>query len=272
MATKRILFINQEITPYLPETESSRLGRELPRLSQENGFEVRTFMPRFGSVNERRNQLHEVIRLSGVNIPINDTDHPLILKVASMQPSRIQVYFIDNDDFLAKSSSDVDPVGSNRKDNDERIIFFTRGTLETMNKLRWESNVVQCMGWFSALVPLYVKNLYSGNPSFRGSKIVYSIMPGPQPEYISPEIIRKIEESGIDPKALEEFDKENITSETLHKIAMKHSDAVVIGTPDASPALVEYTHSLGVPVVEYDQVKDRHEAYIDLYNSLLENK
>ena len=123
MADKRILYVSQEVKPYLPETPESLIGNKLPQSIQDKKYEVRIFMPKYGGINERRNQLHEVIRLSGMNIIIDDTDHPLIIKVASLQPSRIQVYFIDSDDYFQKSKSDVDDFGSNRTDNDERAIF-----------------------------------------------------------------------------------------------------------------------------------------------------
>ena len=165
MAKPRILYITEEITPYLPDSANARLGRDLPVMSQGGGYEVRIFMPRFGTINERRNQLHEVIRLSGMNISIADTDHPLIIKVASMHPSRIQVYFVDNDDYFQRLASDSDPLGTNRADNDERAIFFTRGTMETVRKLQWDVRIVHCMGWMSALSTLYLRRLYDSEPA-----------------------------------------------------------------------------------------------------------
>ena len=162
--------MSQEIAPYLPKGELSNLGRELPQAMQAAGYEVRTFMPKYGAVNERRNQLHEVIRLSGLNIPISDADHPLILKVASMQPSRIQVYFVDNDDYFLKSDDDSDDVGSNRDDNDERAIFFARGTMETVKKLRWEPDIIHCSGWVTSLVPMYLRRMYADDPSFADAR------------------------------------------------------------------------------------------------------
>ena len=167
MAGKKVLFINQEIIPYVPETELSRMGRDLPQQIQENGFEIRTFMPKWGNINERRGQLHEVIRLSGMNLIIDETDHPLIIKVASIPVSRLQVYFIDNEDyFIRRQAMTEDENGDEYADNGERAIFFARGVLETVKKLRWTPDIVQCQGWMSAVVPFYIKTAYRDDPSF----------------------------------------------------------------------------------------------------------
>ena len=175
MEKKRVLFISQEITPYLPETEMSLKSRYLPQGIQEKGREIRTFMPRYGSVNERRNQLHEVIRLSGMNLVINDADHPLIIKVASIQAARMQVYFIDNEDYFHRKSVLKDNKGVEFADNDERAVFFARGVLETVIKLRWAPDLIHCHGWLSSLIPLYIKKSYHDDPLFANSKVVYSV-------------------------------------------------------------------------------------------------
>jgi len=171
MESKKVLFVSQEITPYLPETELSLIGRTLPQAIQETGKEIRTFMPKYGSINERRNQLHEVIRLSGMNLIIDDTDHPLIIKVASIQAARMQVYFIDNEDYFNRKQAVIDSKGKFFEDNDERMIFFARGVLETVRKLRWSPDLVHCHGWFTSLVPLYLKNAYREDPLFADSKV-----------------------------------------------------------------------------------------------------
>ena len=172
---KKVLFINQEITPYVPETNMSVMGRDLPQKVQEAGLEIRTFMPKWGNINERRGQLHEVIRLSGMNLIIDDTDHPLIIKVASIPQSRIQVYFIDNDDYFTKRQMTTDEAGEEYADNGERAIFFARGVLETVKKLRWTPDIIHCQGWMSAVVPFYVKKAYHEEPSFANTKIVTSL-------------------------------------------------------------------------------------------------
>ena len=175
MEAKKVLFISQEMTPYLPDSEIATICRNLPQGIQEKGREIRAFMPKYGNINERRNQLHEVIRLSGMNLIIDDTDHPLIIKVASIQPARMQVYFIDNDDYFQRKNVLVDDEGKDFDDNDERSIFFVRGVMETVKKLRWVPDIIHCHGWFTALAPLYIKKAYAEDPSFRDAKIVYSI-------------------------------------------------------------------------------------------------
>lgn len=159
MKNTKVLFISQEITPYLPESEMALIGRNLPQGIQERGKEIRTFMPRYGCINERRNQLHEVIRLSGMNLVIDDTDHPLIIKVASIQSARMQVYFIDNEDYFHRKFTLSDENNAFFEDNDERSIFFARGVLETVKKLRWAPDLIHCHGWISAFVPILVKRL-----------------------------------------------------------------------------------------------------------------
>ena len=172
MKAKKILFVTQEMTPYVPASELAALGRDLPEEIQNKGREIRTFMPKWGNINERRNQLHEVIRLSGMNLIIDDTDHPLIIKVASIQSAHMQVYFIDNDDYFLKRQMGTDENGNEYADNGERAIFYARGVLETVKKLRWVPDIIHCEGWMSALVPLFVKTAYQDEPSFCDSKII----------------------------------------------------------------------------------------------------
>ena len=175
MENKKILYISQEIAPYLPDSPLALYGRELPQKIQEKGYEVRTFMPKYGCINERRNQLHEVIRLSGMNIIIDDSDHPLIIKVATLQPSRMQVYFIDNDDYFQRAGAKELETIASPADNDERMMFFARGVIETVKKLRWDPAIIQCTGWISALVPMYIKRMYHDDPALAKSKTVFAL-------------------------------------------------------------------------------------------------
>ena len=163
MEKTRVLFVTQEILPYLEETAMAKIGRFLPQGIQERGKEIRTFMPRYGNINERRNQLHEVIRLSGMNLIIDDADHPLIIKVASIQQARMQIYFIDNEDYFQRKFTIADKNGKFFEDNDERTIFFARGVLETVKKLGWGPDIVHCHGWFTSLLPVYLKKAYKVN-------------------------------------------------------------------------------------------------------------
>lgn len=268
MSKKRILFISQEISPYIASNKASQLGRQLPTSMQSKGFEVRTFMPKFGAVNERRNQLHEVIRLSGVNIVINDNDHPLIIKVASMQPSRIQVYFIDNDDFFQKLESDVDHSGSNRADNDERAIFFARGAMETAKKLRWDPTIIQCSGWITSLTPLYLKKFYGDDPSFKSSKIIYAITPGAVPEKINPEILNKLKSDGFSQRDLKKLSSDPESSDFLHKIAIDNANAVIINDPNVSNDLIDYIKETGKPFIILTEEEPDMAKYVEFYDSL----
>ena len=264
----RILFISQEIAPYITDSEAAKLGRDIPVAMQERGFEVRTFMPRFGAVNERRNQLHEVIRLSGMNIPIDDNDHPLIIKVASMQPSRIQVYFIDNDDYFQKLASDTDAYGSNRPDNDERAIFFSRGTMETAKKLRWDPSVIMCSGWITALIPMYLKKVYADDPSFKGAKVVYNVMPGQLDAPIDPRISVKLKAEGFGARDLKKYAALPADVNMLHRIGIDGAHAVIFNDPEAPAELIEYVKESGKPYLTADQLAAGPDAYAEFFKSL----
>ena len=268
MAKERILFISQEIAPYISPNPVSSLGKFLPVKMQEKGFEVRTFMPNFGAVNERRNQLHEVIRLSGINININDNDHPLVIKVASLQPARIQVYFIDNDDYFQKLDSDADVSGTNRTDNDERAIFFARGTMETAKKLRWEPNYILSSGWITALLPIYIKKLYNDDISFKNSKVIYVIQPANEMAPIDPNIFTKLKAEGIPQRELKKFTSENLDINLLHKIGVDYSNAVIINDPDIDSSLLEYIKASGKPLLMAQDMALDGDLYIDFFKSL----
>lgn len=268
MTNNRILIINQEIAPYLTDSPEASLSKKIAQGMHGKGFEVRIFMPKFGTVNERRNQLHEVIRLSGVNIVINDDDHPLIIKVASLQPSRIQVYFIDNDDYFQKLDSDADPAGSNREDNDERAIFFARGTLETAKKLRWDAKVIQCAGWISALVPLYLKRMYGDDLSFKGSKMVYMVTPSKLSAPLDPAIMTKLKADGISTRDIKKFAGLPFDTDLLHRMAIDFSHAVIVTDPDINPDLLEYIKSTGKPLLVANPDDDSADAYSEFYKSL----
>lgn len=268
MPNNRILFVSQVITPYLSTGAIADFGKELPQSLQEHGSEVRIFMPKFGAVNERRNQLHEVIRLSGMNITIDDNDRPLIVKVASLQPSRIQVYFIDSDDFFIKSADDIDPVGSNRDDNDERAIFFARGTMETVKKLRWEPGIVQCAGWISAFAPAYLRRMLNDCMS-ADIKIIYEVQPGKISGKIDRRLVEKLADDGIkvDLAAMGYADKEPDT-DLLHRIAISNSNAVIIADPDASPELLAFIEESKLPALPYAESSKGTESYREFYASL----
>lgn len=270
MAAHKIIFVSQEISPYLSVTDNAKWGRSLPQSIQTRKYEVRTFMPDYGDINERRNQLHEVIRLSGMNIAIGDSDHPLTVKVASMQPSRIQVYFIDNDDYFQRLASDKDSFGSNRDDNDERIIFFARGTMETARKLRWEPAIMEVSGWVSALVPLYLKTLFKDGPNFLNTKLVYTVLPdNTDLKELSREFFAKLADEGIDEAHIADFKDMKLDKTFLHKLAVKWADAVVFQTEEPDADLVAYCESLGKPWKHFAGDGDHVDEYDALYKSLM---
>lgn len=268
MAKKRVLFISQEITPYLPTSEMAHIGRYLPQGIQDKGKEIRTFMPRFGCINERRNQLHEVIRLSGMNLIINDTDHPLIIKVASIQAARMQVYFIDNEDYFQRKDIVVDEKGNPFPDNDERTIFFTRGVFETVKKLRWAPDLIYCQGWFTALVPLYLKKEYNDDPIFSHTKVVYSAYNDKFNKSLNPEFAKKILNENItaeDVKILK-----NPTHANINKLAIDYSDGIIFNHPDIDPEVKAYAEQSGKPLTAYTTPEEYIDTYSDFFDLLLD--
>ena len=268
MEKTKVLFVSQEITPYLPENEMSIRGRHLPQGIQERGKEIRTFMPRFGTINERRNQLHEVIRLSGMNLIIDDTDRPLIIKVASIQSARMQVYFIDNEDYFHRKQMLQDEEGHEFEDNDERAIFFARGVLETVKKLRWAPDVVHCQGWFTGLVPLYLKKAYKDDPLFADSKVVYSAYNDEFKEPLNSKLKDKVKMEGITAKDLKAI-KDNPDYLNFSKLAIEHSDGVIKGRPELNKDLDQYIDSLKKPTLDYKNNDEYIDAYSTFYDELL---
>lgn len=264
----RILFVSQQIYPYLDaETPIRMLNRQLPELFQSSGYETRTFMPKFGEINERRNQLHEVIRLSGMNLIISDSDHPLLIKVASIQSARIQIYFIDNDDYFRRRKGCADEHGVEYADNDERCIFFARGTLETVKKLRWTPNIIQCSGWMSALSPLYIKKAYADTPFFGNAKVVLSL---DDEEFKTPfgtKFAEKLLIDGVLQNDVRSIAGLPVGYEDLMRLAIDYSDAIVLSTPTVNQRLLNYAQNSGKPIMPFSG-EDKN-AYLNFYNDLL---
>ncbi|MDE6277717.1 MAG: glycogen/starch synthase [Muribaculaceae bacterium] len=269
MDVKKVLYVSQEIEPYVEANNLSTFSRTIAQGLQEKGAEVRTFMPRYGAINERRNQLHEVIRLSGLNIPIDDVDYPLIIKVATLQPTRLQVYFIDNDEFFDRHTIDGVLETVNDADcNDERAIFFVRGVAETVRKLRWEPSIVHAIGWLAGLVPAYIKAIYNDDPSFRTSKVIYSLVADPDIDAtFDPSMIKKLKDEGFSDDQLKTL--EGVTHRSLHKLAIDFADAVAVSSPDVDPELIEYAKASGKPLLQYPgECPEATGAYFDFYKSL----
>ena len=240
--------------------------RDLPTKMQEEGFEIRTFMPKWGNINERRGQLHEVIRLSGMNLVIDDTDHPLIIKVASIPQTRLQVYFIDNDDYFMKRKMALDENGEEYDDNGERAIFFARGVLETVKKLRWSSEIIHSQGWMSYIVPLCVKAAYNDEPTFTDTKIVTSIFKDGLSKNIGDNFKNCLEFKNITVDSLSDY-KDDFDFMEFCKLAIDNSDAVIEAEENANPELMAYAESKGLPILKYPG-ENYTEAYRDFYEKL----
>lgn len=263
---QKILFVNSEIYPYLPESGIANIGRHLPQGIQELKREIRSFMPKYGCINERKNQLHEVIRLSGMNIIIDDLDRPLVIKVASISSARIQVYFIDNEDYFHRKQTFRDEEGKFFEDNDERTIFFARGVLETVKKLRWAPDIIHCQGWISQLLPCYLKKAYRDDPIFSESKVVLSLYDDTPTETFSEHFAQKACFGSISEDDMPEL-KGTPNGINLAQTAARYSDGIIIGSENVDSAITDYCKSLGLPVLEFDQAALDDGSYIDEYCS-----
>ena len=270
MKAKKVLFITSEMVPFVPESPRSLRGRFMPQAIQELGHEIRTFSPKWGIINERRNQLHEVIRLSGMNLIIDDTDHPLIIKVASILSARMQIYFIDNDEFFLHKGLLADENGNEYPENGERTIFYARGVLETMKKLRWVPDVIHCHGWATALAPLYIKKAYQDEPSFCDAKVVFSVSEKEFEADLGKHLLDIIPFKGIKTKDYSDICTDKCTFEDLSKIAIKFSDGVIVDNKEVPECLIEYAKSTNKPILEPIDEEAIPQAYSDFYDSLME--
>lgn len=267
----KVLFITQEITPYVPESEMSNIGRSLPQAIQERGREIRAFMPKWGNINERRNQLHEVIRLSGMNLIIDDTDHPLIIKVASIQSARMQVYFIDNDDYFQNRLQTADENGVEYDDNDSRTIFYARGVLETVKKLRWTPDVIHCHGWMTALAALYIKKAYKDEPSFRDSKVVFSLYEDDFKGKFNNDFANKLLLKGINKKDVATL-QDPVDYTALCKLAVDYADGVIQNSEHVNQEVMDYARQSGKLVLDYQSPDTYADACNDFYDKVWETE
>ena len=265
MNGKKILFVSSELVPYLPENEVSLMSYETPKMVNSNGGQIRIFMPKFGNINERRHQLHEVIRLSGMNLVINDVDMPLIIKVASIPRERIQVYFIDNDEYFKRKATFSDEDGNLFPDNDERAIFFAKGVVETVKKLNWSPDIIHVHGWMASLVPLYLKQYYADEPLFADSKIVTSVYQKGFSQELDAGISKKIAFDGISEEHIKPLSTPNYNN--LLKVAVDFSDAIILASEEVPEDLQEYITNLQKPVLPYVSVQEFEEAYTNFYST-----
>jgi starch synthase len=267
MEDKRILYVSSEVVPYLAENEVSLMSYDVPKMVNDQGGQIRIFMPRYGNINERRHQLHEVIRLSGMNLVVNDLDMPLIIKVASIPKERIQVYFIDNDEYFKRKATFTDEDGVLFPDNDERAIFFAKGVVETVKKLNWVPDIIHVHGWMAAMLPIYLKHYYKDEALFSDTKIITSVYSQSFEGTLNPEMINKIKYDGIPEERISNL--ENPDYENIIKTTITHSDAVIIATENLSPSLTKFIESSEKPFLPFTP-KDRFaEVYTDFYKNLV---
>jgi starch synthase len=263
MKDKRILYVSSEVVPYLAENEVSLMSYDVPKMINDQGGQIRIFMPRYGNINERRHQLHEVIRLSGMNLVVNDLDMPLIIKVASIPKERIQVYFIDNDEYFKRKATFADEEGVMYADNDERAIFFAKGVVETVKKLNWVPDIIHVHGWMAAMLPIYMKHYYKNEALFSDTKIVTSVYSQSFEGILDAEMINKIKLDGVPLDAI--ADLETPDYESIIKATIKHSDAVIIASDNLSPSLTKFIESSGKPFLPFVPKDEFAEAYTNFY-------
>lgn len=268
MSKKKVLIVTQEMHPYTDVSEIAEITRQLPQYIQENGMEIRVLMPRFGAINERRHRLHEVVRLSGMNIIVDDDDFPLIIKVASLQEAKMQVYFLDNEDFFKRRGLFSDDKGKPFEDNTDRTVFFCKGVLETVRKFGWAPDIIHCHGWMTSLIPMYLKTAYSNEPIFQRAKVIYSVYSESQEDNFDKEDF--FLKAGINSIAASDIKAyEGANGVSLHEGAMAFSDGVVMGSADVAPHVQQKLDGLDKPVLSYNREGEFFAEYMDFYNALM---
>jgi len=268
MKNRKILYVSSEVVPYLPENEISSMSFEIPKMVNKQGGQIRIFMPKYGNINERRHQLHEVIRLSGLNLVVNDLDMPLIIKVASIPKERIQVYFIDNEEYFNRKATFKDSSDKLFKDNDERCIFFAKGVLETIKRLNWSPDIIHIHGWMSALLPIYLKENFKNEPIFQKSKIVTSLYGNEFEKSLNNDMINKVLFDEIDKKSISDLN--DPTYENLTRIAVNYSDGIILGSENISPKTIKYLKDYKNPILNFQPKDSFSESYIEFYNNLFD--
>ncbi len=267
MEDKRILYVSSEVVPYLAENEVSLMSYDVPKMINNQGGQIRIFMPRYGNINERRHQLHEVIRLSGMNLVVNDLDMPLIIKVASIPKERIQVYFIDNDEYFKRKATFTDEEGVLYPDNDERAIFFAKGVVETVKKLNWVPDIIHVHGWMASMLPVYMKHFYKDEALFSDTKIVTSVYSQSFEGTLNTEMINKLTFDNIPHAVVKELEIPNY--ENLLLSSINHSDGLIIASENVSSSLTKFIESSGNPFLPFTPKEKFAEAYTNFYKSML---
>ena len=267
MSKKKVLIVTQEMIPYTELTEVSKIARHLPQFVQENGMEIRVLMPRYGSINERRHRLHEVVRLSGMNIIVDDDDFPLIIKVASLPEARMQVYFLDNEEFFKRKQTFRDTDGNLFEDNADRMVFFCKGVIETVKKFGWPPDVIHCHGWMTSLIPFYLKQAYGNEPLFQNSKVIYSLYNESLVDNFGEDFIKKASINNLNIEDLKDFhDGDKIT---LHEGAVAHSDGIIHGSETLNDNYASLLSTLDKPILEFKNEETYNADNFEFYQSLL---
>ena len=269
MSKKRVLFVTQEMKPYTMLSAISEVVRQLPQYVQEKGMEIRVLMPRYGTINERRHRLHEVVRLSGMNIIVDDEDYPLIIKVASLPGARMQVYFLDNDEFFKRKFVFEDGDGKPFDDNIERMVFFCKGVIETVKKFGWPPDIIHCHGWLTSLVPLYIRVAYANEPLFNNSKIVYSVYNNDIEKTFTEEFIEKAQINNLDEEHLSAF--MNGVGINLNQGGIQHADALVQGQEDLEAGILDMMKAVEKPILGNDPEQEFVPAHLEFYKELMES-
>jgi len=267
MEKKRLLIVTQELDPYTNLSEIANLIARVPKFMQENGYELRILMPRYGTINERRHRLHEVVRLSGMNIIVDDDDYPLIIKVASLPNSRLQVYFLDNEDFFKRKSVFEDADGRPFEDNPDRAVFFCKGAIETVKKFGWPPDIIHCNGWLTSLVPFYLKTAYKTEPLFANAQTVFSVYPTPLERMESERFLQRAAINNLSKSDLDAFvDGDGIS---LYKGACAYADGIILGSESIDTSVDYLSVAQDKPVLSFKGEDEYLTAYLDFFQSLM---
>lgn len=267
MSKKRVLFVTQEMKPYTTLSEMSELVRKLPQFAQEKDYEIRVLMPRFGTINERRHRLHEVVRLSGMNIIVDDEDYPLIIKVASLPGARMQVYFLDNEEFFKRKFVYEDEEGKPFEDNPDRMVFFCKGVMETVKKFGWAPDIIHCHGPMTSLIPLFQKKVYHNDPIFEDAKVIYSVYNNDlestfDKRFLDIATINDLEEEDVAAFA----DGDNIK---LNAGGITYADAIILGSSELPSDVMDKVNASDLQIQEFMDVEEQLQTTIDFYSSLI---
>ncbi|MFM8492591.1 MAG: glycogen/starch synthase [Bacteroidota bacterium] len=263
----RILFVSHEMLPYVQLSEIAKAALELPKSMQERGMEIRVLTPRYGCISERRHRLHEVVRLSGINITVGDNDSPLLIKVASLPNVRMQVYFLDNEDYFHRKNVFREDDGSFFSDNHERMIFFNKGVMETVMKLGWAPDIVHCSGWMCGLIPLYIRKFYKHTAVFRESRVIFSAYESQFQEQLHQDFFEKAVMEDVVPDDFHPFGQ--LTDVDLQRGAISYADAVVLANDKVHPDVIKAAHDSGKPLLNGHNQDHLAESHFDFYQQLL---